>query len=172
MLFVKPHIILIDGMSGVGKSHLAELMLSGLGGVLIHLDDVYPGWNGLDAGRQHVIDSVLVPLVEGRSGRYTAWNWERDSAGEFVDVPLADIVIIEGCGISTEQSRRFADTTVWVECDDSERRARLTQRDGDRFADHLDTWDAQVYTHMADNKPRETATVVVNTTVPVKTVGG
>lgn len=158
--------ILIDGESGVGKSHLAKQIVAELGGVLIQLDDIYPGWVGLSAGREHAIDSVLIPLTEGRSGRYTAWDWAHSAPGEVVDVAPTDVVIIEGCGISTEKSRRFANATVWVECEEGERRARLAQRDGDRFAEHLELWDAQVHAHMSENKPRENSTVVVNTSSP------
>jgi uridine kinase len=165
-------VILIDGESGVGKSRLAKQMSAELGGVLVHLDDLYPGWNGLSAGREHAIDSVLIPLTEGRTGRYTAWDWARSVPGEVVEVAPTDVVIIEGCGISTEKSRRFANATVWVECEEGERRARLAQRDGDQFAEHLELWDAQVHAHMAANKPRETASVIVNSTSTMKTVGG
>lgn len=168
----KPHVILIDGMSGVGKSRLANQMADQLGGVAVHLDDVYPGWGGLVTGRDHVIESVLIPLATGRGGQYTSWDWEHNVAGDVVRVGAATVLIVEGCGISTDMSRGLADTTVWVECEEDERRARLMLRDGDRFAEHLETWDAQVLAHMAENDPRTTATVVVNTTSRVKTMGG
>lgn len=160
----KAHVILIDGMSGSGKSQLATHMHAALGGVLVQLDDVYPGWDGMAAGRDHVIQSVLEPISHGESGRYTSWDWVRDAPGDVVEVHCADVVIVEGCGISTEQSRRLADTTVWVECAETERRERLRTRDGDKFNDFLDRWDAQVNAHRTENLPEAHATVVVNTT--------
>ncbi len=138
-------------------------MADALGATLVQLDDAYPGWGGLADGRDAVIETVLTPIADGLPGRYRAWDWERDSAGEFIEVAPADVVVIEGCGVSTPLSRKLASTVVWVECDESVRLARLVDRDGHQFADYAETWDAQVVAHIAQNDPIETATVVVRT---------
>ena len=75
----------------------------------------------------------------------------------------ADVVVIEGCGISTAEARQLADVVMWVDCPDSERRERLRRRDGTVFAAHQDEWDEQVRKHIADNDPIGTATVTVIT---------
>ncbi len=167
----KPHIILIDGKSGVGKSRLATIMAVATGATLVHLDDVYPGWVGLAAGRDDIIESVLVPLSQGQSGGYVSWDWVNDQPGQRVSVEPANVVIVEGCGISTAESRALADTVVWVDCPDPVRAERLRLRDGDRFASHLAGWEAQVAAHIKDNSPDITASVVVRTTTE-QTVGG
>ena len=159
----RPHIILIDGKSGVGKTRLAVRMANALDATLVHLDDAYPGWNGLVDGRNAVIDNVLATLAAGLSGRYTAWDWQNDTAGNLVEIALGDVVIIEGCGVSTPQSRELASTVVWVECDEKARLARLLERDNGSFAEYSDAWDAQVDAHIAENNPIQTATVVVRT---------
>jgi len=159
----RPHIILIDGKSGVGKTGLAVRMATALDATLVHLDDMYPGWGGLVAGRDAAIETVVIPLADGLPGRYQAWDWERDSAGEIIEVAPADVVVIEGCGVSTPQSRELASTVVWVECDENERLARLVDRDSNQFDDFSKAWDEQVDTHIAQNDPIGTATVVVRT---------
>lgn len=157
------HIILIDGQSGVGKTTLSLTMADALGATVIHLDDVYPGWGGLIAGRDAVIDGVVRNVVDGRAGRVRRWDWEHAVPGIDVIVPPSEVLIIEGCGISTPASRAMADVVVWVDCPDSTRRARLSSRDGEAFDAYRDVWDAQVFAHIAENDPVNTATVTVNT---------
>ena len=159
----KPHIVLIDGKSGAGKTRLANIMAAMVGATIVHLDDVYPGWNGLVAGSDHVIESVLLPLSQGRSGGFVSWDWANDRPGEYVSVAPANVLIIEGCGISTPASRAVADTVIWVDCPDSVRTDRLHARDGDRFVNHVAGWEDQVAAHIIDNSPDTTASVVVRT---------
>jgi len=163
VLSAKPYVVLIDGKSGVGKSSLADVIASHLDATVVHLDDAYPGWNGLDAGRDVVIDSVLVPLAAGLPGQFRTWDWHRDTAGEIVTVNPTDAIVIEGCGISTPRSRSLASTVIWVECPESDRRIRLFGRDGDAFSEYLDAWDRQVDAHIATNYPIGTATTIVRT---------
>jgi para-aminobenzoate synthetase len=167
----KPHIILIDGKSGAGKTRLATAMAAVMDATIIHLDDVYPGWNGLVAGRDHIIESVLIPLSQGRAGGYVSWDWVNDQAGQHVSVEPTNVLIVEGCGISTPAARALADTVIWVDCPDPERVNRIRLRDGDRFSPYLAAWEAQVAAHISDNSPDTTATVVVRTTAEHE-VGG
>jgi hypothetical protein len=138
-------------------------MATALDATLVHLDDAYPGWGGLVDGRDAVIETVVTPLATGLPGRYRAWDWGRDSAGGIVEIAPADVVVIEGCGVSTPQSRDLASTVVWVECDENERLARLVDRDSNKFEDFSEAWDEQVDDHIAQNDPMGTATVVVRT---------
>lgn len=159
----RPHIILIDGKSGVGKTRLAVRVADTLDATLVHLDDAYHGWGGLATGRDAVIETVLAPLARGLSGQFHAWDWADDAAGVIVEVRPADVVVIEGCGVSTQQSRALASSVLWVECDEAVRISRLFDRDRDAFVDHYDSWEAQVNDHIAHNDPIGTATVVVRT---------
>ena len=147
----------------MGKTHLAVRIADALGATVIHLDDAYHGWGGLAAGRNAMIETVLTPLALGLPGRFRAWDWGRDIPGEIVDVLPAGMVVIEGCGASTPQSRKLASTVLWVECDENVRMARLFGRDSGNFKDFYDAWDAQVNEHIAHNEPITTATVVVRT---------
>ena len=42
-------VVAVDGPSGSGKSSLCEGLAAVTGGVVVHLDDAYPGWDGLAA---------------------------------------------------------------------------------------------------------------------------
>lgn len=134
-----------------------------LRGTVIHLDDVYPGWDGLVAGRDHVIESVLKPLASGESGAFTSWDWNLQRPGPEIEVHPTDVLIVEGCGISTAASRELAHTVLWVECIEAVRRDRLRERDEGRFDRHREEWEAQMSAHVAANDPRGTATAIVET---------
>lgn len=45
-------ILLIDGHSGSGKTTFAARVHGALGWPVIHLEDVYPGWDGLAAASE------------------------------------------------------------------------------------------------------------------------
>ena len=70
-----PLIIGIDGRSGTGKTSLAaqleqELTAAGHSVHVLHLDDFYPGWDGLFDGVE-AWDGLSVQLTEGIAGTYT-----------------------------------------------------------------------------------------------------
>lgn len=156
-----PHIILIDGRSGAGKTTLAYEIAESLGATVVHLDDVYPGWGGLVEGRNHVIDDVIRPIRSGLPGHLATWDWARNAPGARRAVAPAEIVVVEGCGISTPESRLLADTYIWVDAPTQVRVARVAQRDGMETLEHFEAWEHDVETHIADNDPIATATVVV-----------
>ncbi len=155
----RPHVILIDGESGAGKTTLANVMQRALGATVVHLDDVYTGWDGLIAGRNHVIASVVHPLVKGLGGSHETWDWELSEPGNQVTVEPCDVLIIEGCGISTPESRALADVTIWLNCDEEIRRERLRHRDGAVFDEFTQLWEDQVANHIIENDPIRTASV-------------
>ena len=65
-------IILIDGPSGAGKSSLADRLLAVWPAAgrprLVRMDDLYPGWDGLDAGSEAVGRDLLEPLRVSGTG--------------------------------------------------------------------------------------------------------
>jgi hypothetical protein len=117
----------------------------------------------LAAGRDAVVETVLAPLALGVAGHYRTWDWEYDVPCNLVEVPPAAVVVVEGCGVSTPQSRELASTVLWVECDEAVRIERLFGRDSTAFSDYYVAWDEQVDEHIARNDPITTATVVVQT---------
>lgn len=148
--------ILIDGRSGSGKSELAAALADlWPRAQLVRLDDLYPGWDGLDAG------SAAVPELL-RTGRWRGWDWSADAPGVRAVVDLRAPLIVEGVGALSRASRPLASLAIWIELDEPTRRRRALARDGERYAPHWDRWAAQEEAFLARERPRELADHVLD----------
>ena len=132
-------VVTIDGYSGSGKSTLAAALARLVNGwQVLHLDDWYPGWDGLAAGAQ-IARRIAADLRGGHASSYEAWDWEADETGATIRVPLAP-TIIEGCGAIEAE----ADLAIWIaDPGEDERRARALARDGQTYAPHWRRWADQ-----------------------------
>ena len=137
-----PHdvpVVTIDGYSGAGKSTLAAALARLVNGwQVLHLDDWYPGWDGLAAGAQ-IARRIAADLRGGRASSYEVWDWEAGETGATIRVPLAP-TIIEGCGAIEAE----ADLAIWIaDPGEDERRSRALARDGQTYAPHWRRWADQ-----------------------------
>lgn len=139
----KPRITLVDGYSGAGKSEYAKGVALHNGAILLSLDDVYPGWDGLDAGSWHVHRQVLIPISQGLAGRYQRWDWAQMQPGEWVQVSPLLPLVIEGCGALRREARGIEAHRVWVDAPEDVRRRRALARDGELYAPHWGRWALQ-----------------------------
>ena len=132
-------VVTIDGYSGSGKSTLAAALARLVNGwQVLHLDDWYPGWDGLAEGA-HIACRIAADLRGGRASSYEAWDWENGRTGAMISVPLAP-TIIEGCGAIDAE----ADLSVWIaDPGEDERRSRALARDGQTYAPHWQRWADQ-----------------------------
>lgn len=161
-----PLIVALDGRSGAGKTRLAArvvaaLLRAGRSCTVVHLDDLYPGWSGLAAALPVLCRDVLGPLREGRPGRFTAWDWHADAPGAVVEVPVADVLLVEGVGAGAAPCRRAEDLVVWLDAPEDVRRQRALRRDGETFAPHWAAWAEQEEELFARRGGPARATVVV-----------
>lgn len=132
-------VVTIDGYSGSGKSTLAAALVRLVNGwQVLHLDDWYPGWDGLAAGADSA-RRIAADLRAGRASSYEAWDWEHGITGATIRVPLAP-TIIEGCGAIEAE----ADLAIWIaDPGEEERRTRALARDGQTYAPHWQRWADQ-----------------------------
>jgi uridine kinase len=164
----RPVVVRIDGPSGAGKSSLADDLLAGwpVAGVprLVRMDELYPGWDGLDAGAAALGSDLLAPLRGGGTGHYRRWDWVRDRPGEPVAVDADRPVVVEGCGTLAAANLPYADLTVWLDADDALRKRRALARDGEVFAREWDRWQAQFERYVERERPREAAMLRLDVT--------
>ncbi|MHA6667739.1 nucleoside/nucleotide kinase family protein [Homoserinimonas sp. A447] len=146
--------ILIDGRSGSGKTELAKRMALEIPGAqLVRLDDIYPGWDGLEAGSRHVHDHVLAASAP----RWQRWDWTENSWAEWHPLDPSRPIIIEGCGALSRANRALADYGIWVELDEPTRKARALARDGDAYVPHWERWAAQEQAFIDRERPQQLA---------------
>ena len=157
----RARVILVDGRSGSGKTTFATELAEREGAQLLSLDEVYPGWDGLEAAEAHVLEHVLRALAEGRQPRARTWNWVDARPGPWRDLDPVRPLVIEGCGAISPAARALADHAVYLELDDTERHRRAIARDGEAFALQWDRWALQELRHAALHDPRGTADEVV-----------
>ena len=158
-------VVAVDGRSGAGKTTFAQALAPALdGAALLHLEDLYPGWDGLAAGVQRLHDEVLLPLARGEHPSYRRFDWETGQLGCLVaSVPVADVLVVEGVGASCPPADRLVSVRVWLEADAATRRARALERDGDTYRPHWDRWAAQEHDLFVRHDPRRHADLVVDT---------
>jgi uridine kinase len=150
--------VLLDGRSGSGKTELAAMLAERWPEAqVVHLDDIYPGWDGLAAASRHIGEEVL-----GEGPRWRRWDWGASAAAEWHPLNPARPILVEGSGALSQENRARADFGVWVELDEVRRKARALARDGEAYAPHWDRWAAQEEEFLLRENPRALADVIVD----------
>jgi DNA polymerase III delta prime subunit len=174
-------IILIDGRTGSGKTTFASALQNRLfqkgesAPRVIHMDDLYEGWNGLQAGVDYLVRQVLGPLSRREGASWQEYDWsaidpstpEKVGArsGTWREFRGGTPLIIEGVGSLSRIAAEQADITVWLEVDQSVRLARIADRNakGDGDGSWFTMWTAQEADFYAREKSDEIADLVIHT---------
>jgi len=155
-------VVLIDGRSGAGKSTLADRLVADWPGVqLVRLDDLYPGWDGLEAGSADVAGMIAAGVPGWRE-----WDWSMGLAGAWHPLIASRDLLIEGTGTLSASNRASATFGIWVELDDEARRARALTRGGVDYEPHWQHWAEQEAAFIARENPRGRADIVVSAISP------
>jgi uridine kinase len=160
-------IILIDGRAGSGKSTFAEKLQQQLfrdgesAPRVIHMDNIFEGWDGLALGSDYMVRFILQPLARQETASWQDWSWVKNQRSSWREFSGGTPLIVEGCGSLTERSKEHADITIWLEASEETRRERWIQRE--RHLEKFDFWAAQELDFYAREKSQSLANLVIKT---------
>ena len=158
-------ILLIDGRAGSGKSTLADevqnefFKLGESAPRVVHLDDLYPGWQGLQLGVEYLQRAILTPLSKREVAHYQIFDWASGERNEWREFSGGTPLIIEGCGAINRNSIEFADLSVWLEESEETRKQRWIGREGSD--EHWAEWASQELDFYARERSAELALAVL-----------
>jgi uridine kinase len=165
-------LICIDGPSGAGKTRLAARIASRNPCQIVHMDDLYDGWDGLEKGCAQ-LDRIFEPMssdyYNARGGLYWHYDWHQGRYTRHVGVPhlpLQDdpLLIVEGVGAGVAKWAHVQNVLVWVEAPEELRHRRVLQRDGASYREVLEQWWRDEQAHFTRERTRERADVIVDGT--------
>ena len=160
-------IILIDGRAGSGKSTFAESLKQQLfrdgesAPRVIHMDNIFEGWDGLALGSDYMVRFILQPLARQETASWQDWSWVKNQRSSWREFSGGTPLIVEGCGSLTERSKEHADISIWLEASEETRRERWIQRE--RHLEKFDFWAAQELDFYAREKSQSLADLVIKT---------
>ena len=160
---VQTPIILIDGRAGSGKTTLAAKLQQRLFNEgeslprVIHMDDLYPGWDGLAAGVDYLNRQILKFVQRGETANWQLFDWETGSRDQWLEFSGGTPLIVEGVGALNRYAAEIAQLKVWLEVPEETRRERWIQRDGHKFDDNWAPWAAQELDFYATERSSELA---------------
>jgi predicted kinase len=150
-------VVLIDGHSGSGKTTLATQLAERLEALQISLDDMYPGWGGLEVGSA-MVRGVLDPTEPG----YRRWDWNTNQPAGWRTISTDRDLVIEGSGAMSRANRALATFGIWVRLDQQERKRRALARDGPTIHQNWDRWTAQEQAFFARERPDTLADAIMD----------
>lgn len=159
-------VVAVDGPSGAGKTEFATILAQRLPSAqTLHMDDLYPGWNGLGQAVLDLHDLVLAPVAQGRRGAYRRWDWEHERYGQWRDLPATDLLVVEGVGSGARPGWQFVSTLIWLEANLPERFARGIGRDGESYLPFWQGWARHEDALFASDGTRSRANLVLDTSL-------
>jgi len=152
----------VDGRSGAGKSTVAAEVARLLDAPVVHLEDLYGGWDGLEHGIDLLVSAVLEPLAKDQAAYLPHYDWIKDSWDEPAPLPPPGFLVVEGVGAGARRAARYESVVAWVELPTVVRQKRAFQRDGDLYAPNWERWARQEEEMLAREGTPERADVVVS----------
>lgn len=148
-------LVLVDGTSGAGKTTLAESLARADGARLVHMDDLYAGWDGLACATAS-LERILTERAMGGHPQWRRWDWHASDWGAQDSVAPEAPLVVEGCGSVTAVTARLAQRVLWLDGPEPVRRARILARDGDDS--WWEGWRRQEAMHRIRHRPDLLAT--------------
>jgi len=149
-------LVAVDGPAGSGKTTFASRLVAALRSLPgpplnvgeVHTDDLLDGWTEPVAYWPRLESSVLIPLSMGQPGGFHPYDWVAGGfAAELVEVPVPDVLVLEGVASCRAQVRSRLTVAVSVVAPHELRLARGIERDGVELRAEWVRWMAQEESH-------------------------
>ena len=158
-------VVAIDGPSGAGKTDFAAALAEHLPGAdVMHMDDLYPGWDGLAQAVADLHDLILAPIARGERAAYRRWDWEHVRYADWHDVPATSLLLVEGAGAGAGRNADLESVLIWLEADRDVRFRRGIERDAQAYLPHWHRWAEQEEALFLADATRSRADLIVDTT--------
>lgn len=161
-------LICIDGPAGAGKTTLshevADTAPPDRSVNLVHLDDLYEGWDqDLSEVGPMLLEKLVAPLASGLPAGYQRYDWLTSAYAEWVALPPSDLVILEGVGAGHPVLAEFRATLVWIGADPGLCLARGLARDGEGLRGQWLNWQRREADYFERFAIAQQADVVLDT---------
>jgi uridine kinase len=157
-------VVAIDGPSGAGKTDFAAALAERLpDAYVLHMDDMYAGWDGLEQAVTDLHDQVLAPIARGERAEYRRWDWEHDRYAQWRTLPTTPLLLVEGVGSGAGRGADLESVLIWLEADREVRFQRGVERDGEAFLPHWQRWAVQEDALFLADATRVRANLIINT---------
>ncbi len=149
--------IVIDGFAGSGKTSLAGQIADSLGNCnVVHLDDLYAGWDGLfePSLETRITDIVRQWQSQSLEISFQTFNWLTSAFESVHSLQRMPHLIVEGVGASVLTQAVGPDIVVWCDSDPVNALRRVIARDGAAVATHMKAWQDDEQRFFANKNPR------------------
>jgi uridine kinase len=158
----KRKILTIDGPAGSGKSTLAEQLRSecesqGLSTQIIHMDDIYNGW---DRALSEDLTQALLAIIRGFFGgviSFQKFDWQENRFQRTITFASPEVLILEGVGSGQREIRNSVTASIWIEADPDVAFERVISRDGEKIRPFMEKWLVSQELHFQRERTKSAA---------------
>lgn len=161
-------VISIDGPAGAGKTTLAQNLALALSLEMkvqvIHMDDLYDGWeNALGPQLSETLQHIVATHKGGKEVSFSCYDWAKSSFKEAQPIPAANLIILEGVGSGQSAIRDELSALLWIDIDHAEGLQRVISRDGESIESQMRKWLSQQEQHFAREDTQNAADFILTT---------
>ena len=156
-------LVAVDGGAGSGKTSFAARLSVALDDApVLHTDDLLDGWGDLEGSWPRLEAQVLHPLSAGLAARWQRYDWLAKSFAEWHDLPVPEVLVLEGVGSAWRRTQPYLSLNVWVQAPRAVRVERGIARDGPALLPPFLAWLDDEAAHHEREMTRARADLVVD----------